>query len=585
MNTADPAVLERLARLGLVVAIVAGAAIAALDLAAPLERRLSDAGFSLLRDAAAPDDRIVVVGIDEATVASLSEPMTLWHRHLGELLTAAARARARVVGLDLVLPDRSYAAIAPDLDAALVDGILRMRQVGDVVLALTVDEGGRPRPVHPVFLVAAGQEGAGFALWRPDPDGVVRSFDERLGERGEPVPTFVGQIGRMLGATPVAGRINYALGDGFDVIPLGTVLRWARDGDERLLTEALGGRILLVGSVLPFTDRTRAPVPLGRGGPAGEAEPGVLVHAQALRTILAGRTIEPLPGWIAVLLSGLAGLAWIGGRRPATAVATVAAGGAFALGTGLWALSRDLLLPVAPVIVALGLAAGTRLAFEAAVAWRERVRLRTVFSGYVSPQVMAEIEAGRLEGLASARRFICVLVMDVRGFTTRAEREPPDRVLALLNELAEQATAAIHGRGGTVDKFMGDGILAFFGAPAPMDDPCGPAFEAAVDVLERVRRIGDTFPAAAGAPLAVGVGLACGVATVGHVGAARRHSYTAIGDCVNVASRLESLTKEVGVTLVMTKDVATRLGERPGLVPLGVHAIKGHTSLEVVGWR
>ena len=164
MNTADPAVLKGLARLGLVAAMLAGAVIAALEVAAPLDRRLSDAGFSLLRGAAVPGDPIVVAGIDEATVASLSEPMTLWHRHLGELLTAAARARARLVGLDLVLPDRSYAAIAPDLDAALVDGILRMRQVGVVVLALTVNEGGRQRPVHPVFLIAAAQEGARFAL-------------------------------------------------------------------------------------------------------------------------------------------------------------------------------------------------------------------------------------------------------------------------------------------------------------------------------------------------------------------------------------------------------------------------------------
>ncbi len=586
MNTGDPAVLARLVRAGLVAAVVAGLAIGALDLAAPLQRRLADAGFAFLRDRAAPvSDGIVVVGIDEATVASLPEPMTLWHRHLGAFLAAAAQARARVVGVDLVLPDRSHAAIAPDLDRALVDGILRMRQAGGVVLALTVDEGGRPRAVHPVFLGAAGPQGAGFALWRADPDGVVRAFDERLGAGGEAIPTFVGQLARALGVEPVAGRINYALGTGFDVLPLATVLQWVRDGDERRLAAALDGKVVLVGSVLPFSDRTRVPVPLVRGGAADGDEPGVLVHAQALRTLLAGRTVQPLPAWVAALLAGLAGFAWLGGRRPAAALATVLAGSAVVFGAGLWALARDVLAPVAAVVVTLALAAGARLALEATVAWRERIRLRGVFSGYVSPQVMAEIEAGRLEGLANARRFICVLVMDVRGFTTRAEREPPDRVLALLNELCEQATEAIHGRGGTVDKFMGDGILAFFGAPAPMDDACGAAFAAAIDILERVRRIGDTSPAAAGTPLAVGVGLACGEATVGHVGAATRHSYTAIGDCVNVASRLESLTKEVGVPLVMTKDVATRIGERAGLVPLGVHAIKGHTSLEVVGWR
>lgn len=151
------------------------------------------------------------------------------------------------------------------------------------------------------------------------------------------------------------------------------------------------------------------------------------------------------------------------------------------------------------------------------------------------------------------------------------------------------ALAPVNSRGKTdvchIFLQFSDGVLAFFGAPAPMDDPCGAAFDAAIEVLERVRRIGDTARGPDGAPLAIGIGLACGEATVGHVGAATRHSYTAIGDCVNVASRLESLTKEVGVPLVMTKDVAMRIGERPGLVPLGVHAIKGHTPLEVVGWR
>jgi len=587
VNTGDPRVLARLSRAGLVAAVAAGVVIGGLDLAAPLQRRLSDAGFALLRDPAspAPADGIVVVGIDEATVASLPEPMTLWHRHLGAFLAAAAQARAKVVGVDVVLPDRSFSGIAPDLDRALVDGILRMRQSGGVVLALTVDEGGRPREVYPVFLAAAGAQGAGFALWRADPDGVVRTFDERLGEGGAPIPTFAGQLARALNVNPMAGRINYALGPGFDVLPLEDVLAWAREGDERKLAEALGGKVVIAGSVLPFSDRTRVPVALARGSSTGGDEPGVLVHAQALRSLLAGRMVQSLPAWLAALLAGLAGLAWLAGRRPGVALTTGVGGAAVAMGLGAWALSRDVLAPVAAVVVTLALAAGGRLAFEAAVAWRERVRLRGVFSGYVSPLVMAEIEAGRLEGLAHARRFICVLVMDVRGFTTRAEREPPDRVLALLNELCEQATEAIHGHGGTVDKFMGDGILAFFGAPAPMDDACGAAFEAALDILERVRRMGDTSPAAAGAPLAVGVGIACGEATVGHVGAATRHSYTAIGDCVNVASRLESLTKEVGVPLVMTKDVASRIGAREGLVPLGVHAIKGHTSLEVVGWR
>jgi len=256
-----------------------------------------------------------------------------------------------------------------------------------------------------------------------------------------------------------------------------------------------------------------------------------------------------------------------------------------ALATGLWALGRDLVLPVGAIIVTVVLAAGMRLLVEAVCAWRERLRLRGAFAGYVSPQVMSEIEDGRLAGLAVARRFICVLVLDVRNFTTRSEKESPERIVGMLNALCEEATAAIHTHGGTVDKFMGDGILAFFGAPVPHANPCAAAFAAARDILERVRRMAQNLAAAGETPIEIGIGLSCGEAIVGHIGAATRHAYTAIGDCVNVAARLESLTKDLGHPMVLSHAVVERLAERDRLVALGVQPLKGHTPHEVYGWR
>jgi len=577
----------RLVRLGLAAAIVAGSLIGGLHLAAPIERKLVDAGFAVLRGAPLPAGipDIAVIGVDERTLAAITEPVALWHREFGTLLKAAAAAGARVVGLDVVLPDRSYAAIAPDLDRALVDGILAMRQAGGVVLAITADEGGQPRALHAPFAAVAGPAGVGYALWHADPDRVVRVFDERLGAHGETVPTFAGQLARALGVEPVAGGIDYALGAGFAVLSLHDVLEWARAGDSVRLRQVLGGKVVLVGSTLPFVDRFDTPVPLMRDPGVDDGEPGVLVQAQTLRTLLARRTVQPLPAWLSALLAAMAGFAWLSGRRPWTSVAAVGAIIIGAIAAGLIALAHGVRLPVGAIVVTAALAAGSRLALEAALAWRERVRLRGAFAGYVSPQVMSEIETGRLAGRTVARRFLCVLMMDVRDFTTRSERETPERIVAMLNALCEEATAAIHAQGGTVDKFMGDGILAFFGAPVPMAEPCAAAFSAARDILQRVRRMSERLAAAGEPPIAIGIGLACGDATVGHIGAATRHAYTAIGDCVNVAARLETLSKELGYPLVLSHAVVDKLAQRDGLVALGVQPLKGHTPLEVYGWQ
>jgi adenylate cyclase len=578
---------QRLRRAGLVAAVAAGALVGAFDLAAPLDRRLVDAGFAALRGSPFGEDapEIVIVAIDEATTKTLPDPVTLWHRHLGALLSAAAGAGARCVGLDIVLPDRSYAGIAPDLDRALIDGILRMRQKGCVVLAISSDEGGNPRSLHAPLEAAAGPDGVGYALWRLDADRVVRTFDEQLGAAGETVPTFAGQLARALGGQPRPGGINYALGGGFDILPLATVLEWARDDPPQRLAQALGGKILLVGSVLPHADRVR--VPVSRWPPANDPndEPGVIAQAQTLRTLLAGRIVQRSSPILAMALGAFAGLLWLAASTPLRAAAAVIAASGLALAAGYAGLVSDLQWPVGTVLVAAALAAGGRLALESALAWRERSWLRHAFAGYVSPQVMVELESGRLQGSSSERRRIAVMMIDMRGFTTRAEADAPERVVALLNRLYDEATAAVHGRDGTVDKFMGDGILAYFGAPASVPDACTRAFDTAVDILERVRDLSETAVAKGEGPVAAGVGMAFGEAIVGHVGTDRRHTYTAIGDCVNVAARLESLSKEAGYPVLMTAAFAAQVTGREGLTPLGMREIRGHSPLEVFGWR
>jgi class 3 adenylate cyclase len=572
---------------GLALALAAGAGIAGLGATAPLDRAALDAQFAFLRRHFPEPVRedVLVVGIDEATAAGIAEPLALWHRHIGDFLEAAAQAGARGVAVDLVLPDRGYDGIAPGYDARLTAGLIAMRRAGALVLAQTVDEGGRPRKIHAPFVAAAGPEGIGFALWPLDRDGVVRRFDETLGAAGEVVPTLAGQLAHQLGFVPRNGLINFAIGEPISYLPLGSILAWRREAQAAKLTAALGGRILLLGSVLPFTDHHRSSIALGAWAPDDRANPGVLLHAQALRSIMADRIVRPAPLWLVVLLGAAFALAWLVDPRPrywipaGLLIVTAAA----ALGTA--ALARDLYLPTAALAGAGLLALGARVGLATVASLRERRRLRSVFGGYVSPQVMTEIEAGRFEGGASARRFLCVLFLDVRGFTSRSESMAPEPMIELLNSLFEAATDAIHARGGTVDKFTGDGLMAFFGAPAPHANPCAPAFDAARDILRRLEVLNHDLVARSMEPVAIGLGLACGDTVVGHVGAERRHAYTAIGDCVNVAARLEGLSKELGYPLILSSEVAARVTDDGRLARLGAQALKGHSPVEVYGWK
>jgi adenylate cyclase len=135
-----------------------------------------------------------------------------------------------------------------------------------------------------------------------------------------------------------------------------------------------------------------------------------------------------------------------------------------------------------------------------------------------------------------------------------------------------------------LDKFIGDGVMAFFGAPRPLENPCVPAMRAARDMLTRLARLNRALAEQGELPIAIGIGLHVGDAVVGNVGAETRYNYTAIGDTVNVASRLEGLTKEAGYPLLCSAEVVDALDDRAGFVKLGASAIKGHSPLDVYGW-
>jgi len=567
-----------LCALGVALGYVPG--VRALDLA------LLDAKFAVLSRVApmSSHDDIAIVGIDEATLAAMPEPLALSHRSLGRALAALAQAGPRVVGLDVVLPDRSFDEFAPGADQALIVGLLTLRRSTPVVLGITTHADGSMRPIHAPLVAAAGA--MGFAELPQDEDGRVRRYDDRLGVGGEPVPTLVGEMARTLGVSAERGIIQYALGPRFDYVPLQQVLQWSDAGRSDELARRFGGRPVLLGATLPYEDRLRQPVALARWQDTRDV-PGVLVHAQALRTALAHATVTTVPWTLELVVLVLAAALWIvpgwGWRLAALAVLCV---GAF--GGGVALLRAGIEWPLGPLLRVALVAAALRAAFDGWQVRHDRARLRALFGGYVSPGVLASILGGALDAADQRTpRTLAFLFADIRGFTDLSARMPPEAVLALLNRYFAAITPIVHSHGGTVDGFRGDGLMAIFGAPNVLARPGSAAIAAARDMFRTLATLNRELAAEGREPIAIGVSLALGEAVVGHVGAPDRYNYTALGDAANVASRLQDLTKTSGYPLVATRDVVdAATGDAAlGWTPLGDIAIRGHAPVEALGER
>jgi len=550
----------------------------------PADLQLLDVQFNLLRrhfPASAPD--VVVVGIDDATVARTPEPMALWHPHLGKAIAGIARARPLALGVDVILPDRSYDSLVTGYDRQLLKGIIEARRHAPTVFGLTIGPSGKPRRVYPPFLSAAGPDGSGYALWKLDPDGSVRRFDENFDDHF--VPTLSGQLARAMKIEPGSGIIDFSRGPAFTFTALHTVLEMIDAGDQDSLSRAFAGKPVLIGSVALFEDLQMQPVELAAWDPGNRRVPGVLVHAQVLRSILGGTLIQPVPRGLVLLVTLVAAAFWLVPLRPLQALAWVIGIGTAGFAGAMLAQRAGHYFPLAGVMATGATALLGRTLAEQAANAVERLRLRRAFGAYVSPHIMEEIVGGRLSGsLGGDRRSLCVLFADIRDFTTRSETLPPEAVIALLNRYFEEVTGAIHRHDGTVDKFIGDGIMAFFGAPKILANPSAAAVAAAQEMIARLDELNRNLQSEGLAPIRIGIGLHAGDAVVGHVGSAARHEYTAIGDTVNLASRIEGLTKEAGYPLVCSETVVKALDSAAGFVNLGARPVKGHTPVIVCGW-
>ncbi len=512
-------------------------------------------------------------------------------------------AGALAVGIDVLM--ESTTADDPGLTAELAQwhgrAILAYRQAanaGETIKGSTSVNvrGSTTTTARGAFVLPGGgaltpdwPRGAGYVEVTQDQDGVIHSMTPTRRMARVTVDSLPMALAQAL-KPGLAGR--YTPGKSIQIDYAGPPGAFPVAADLDLIAEglfnpgAVAGKVILIGSTDP-AQKDLFPGPYD-GGAA--LTPGVEVNAAALWTLLGGRALQPVPAPLnALALLGLGSLTVALGLRlrPLISLPTAVVAGALFLGTCQALFARGIVVDEVGPLLALAGGYLTVQGARFAESLRDLHRVEALFGRYVSPAVVRGLVGKQEELRLGGRRLeISVLFSDIRGFTTFAERLPPEEVGTMLNEYFTTMVDLIFDRGGTVDKFVGDAIMAVFNAPLEQPDHAERAVATAFAMQEAADVLATRWESLGRPPLKIGIGVQSGPAVVGNFGADRRLEYTALGDTVNVASRLESLSKELDCAIVVGAATVGLLGDPGKLEPLGLIAVRGRAEpLELYGVR
>lgn len=525
----------------------------------------------LPREAGQSDD-VVLLTIDEDTLAQLPFRSPISRAFLADVLLALADKKPRAVGIDILFDQPTI----PEQDQALLD-VLATYPAPVVVAVGSSGDGLTPRQLEFQARYLAGRR-VGSAAVRTT-DGVVRYFRPGAPD-ADGTPSFVGAVAAAIGIEvpkePVRlyYRRNTAGGPA-------AIRAFPATGVEHLPAAWLEGRVVLLGADLPNQDRFRTPLSVLGGVHSSMA--GLEIHGHALAQLMRGESYPSAPGWLhAVLLAGAAAIGFgvpfvnVGvAAKAALAAALLAA--SWGLGFAAFAAGGPQ-LPLLGATLAFAFGGGFGTAYGRHRDRAEKRFVRAAFQRYVSPAVIEHVlrDPSKLV-LGGEKREMSFLFSDLGDFTALTERCDPETIVSLLQSYFDGMLRIALEHGGTIDRLVGDSIAVFFGAPAPQPDHAARAVRCALDI----DRFCERFRAecvASGVPLGVTrIGVHTGTAVVGNVGSAARFHYTAHGDCVNVAARLESANKHLG-TRVCISAAAARHVEHDLLRPVGRLVLKGKTQ-------
>lgn len=532
----------------------------------------------------APEERILVVDIDESSLAQHPWP---WARErLAELIETLLAGGARGVALDILQEkpadaggDQRIAMLAlhgPVVLAQLFDFVERAQPL--VAGQLAGGSPGSPTGAVPAYgyignhAALAGAPHVGNIGVRPDSDGVLRRVPLYTWYAGRRYPTLslalMNCCGGPLAVSAATGELRVPYRREWQAYTV------ARAGDvlaQNIPPNLIDGRLVLIGSSsLSVGDRIATPL--------GASSAGLLVHAAMLSELLdqqTGKAPHPWPGrWLALawaaVTAGLAAFALP--RLSAIANTALLAGSA-----GLWlpvavvtAPHDPAFAPAAPLLsILLLLTVG--IPFHWQLAQLKARRLLDTLRQYVAREVVEQLLRSDLKDpLAPRQSQVTTLIADMEGYTTQVESLAVEDAARLTTTFLDCLTRPVLEKGGTLDKYTGDGLVAFWGAPLPVADHADLALDAARQIVDEVRRPSARRVADGYQPLRVRIGIESGLAMAGDYGTAFRSIYTAVGDSVNTASRLEQAARDFSHDIIIGEGTVERasrhqfqlLGER-----------------------
>ena len=467
-----------------------------------------------------------------------------------------------------------------------------------------------PGLLRNVSVLEHAAAGRGMFTIKPERDGIIRRVPMIMQAQGQTMPSLSFEMLRVAtgsgtilikadkaGITSIGIRgvqiptdrfgqiwIHYARNDPSLYVPVINVL------ERNVAPEMIAGKLVLIGtSAVGLNDIKTTPV--------SRAMPGVEIHAQILESALTGELIsQPLYGiaveFAAALVFGLLVIVIAPMFGPVTLVALGAAFATVLIGTSAYFYSQHRLLIDFTYPLLSTTSIYLTLIFSSFVREQaQRRQIRSAFGQYLSPALVEQLaQSPEKLVLGGEEREMTIMFSDVRGFTTISEayKRDPQGLTRLMNRFLTPLTNAILARKGTIDKYMGDAIMAFWNAPLEDKEHQINACNAAIDMLERIdelnkiRELEAKESGHAFIPLNVGVGLNTGTCVVGNMGSDLRFDYSVLGDSVNLASRLEGQSKEYGFPIIVGSATALAVKDKFAILELDFIMVKGKKEPEVI---
>jgi adenylate cyclase len=557
------------------------AALNALQVGQTLENQGLDLCYRLRSYAPSPAE-LFIVGIDEQSFQDLRRAWPWPRRFHAELIRHLKAAGARLIVFDVIFAEPGE----PEDDRLFAEAI---QEAGNVVLAATMEVSETSRVsrqilVQPYEPFRRAALSVGLTLVTPDGDGIVRRFHLGFSD-GKTLPEIVAQNYHPGLATPpnLSGLINFTGPPGhIRAVSYSELLR----KPEPSLAARLRGKIVLIGRILEA-----APTPLADAfytpyfANTGVLMPGVEIHGQVIHTLLQknwGREAGLLPKlgfYLAVML--------LFGCLVVRVTPFAAMGVLVAFILLLYGLSFFLFLRLNLWVPTLLLSGGLAVVYAGHIFahyWiesQEKRWLRQAFGHYVSESVVEAIIANpeRLQ-LGGEEVEVTVLFADLVDFSTLAENTAPRELIRLLDEYFSAMMDIILAHKGTLDKFIGDAIMAFWGAPLPLSDHAVLACEAALEMQATTHRMQGGWKSQGFPLISARIGLHTGPVIAGNVGSTKRFNYTVMGDTVNLAARLEGANKNYGTEIILSEATRRRLGDAFLVRELDLVQVRGRAQPE-----